>query len=782
METPKKFGIGQPLSRFEDKRFITGGGRFQEDRNLPGQVCAVFVRSPHANARIVRLDTAEASAMPGVLAVLTGDDVAADKLGTTRPAIPRKRPDGSPMYYVAHPGLARGHVHYVGDPFAMVVAESLLAAKDAAERINVEFEDLPSVTATADAVGGTGHAVWPDCPDNVSHVWSIGDGKAVADVFAAAAHTIKRRYTVTRVHAQYMEPRGALGAYDPSDERFTLYADCQYPHRVREMLATQVFNIPTSQIRVVAGDVGGAFGTKGWQYVEHRLVLWAARKLGRPVKWTCERGEVLMADEHGRDCIIDSELALDRDGRFLAVRVNTDWNIGAYLSSDRNMLQTFTSMQAATGCYDIPHAFSAMRALFSNLPATAPYRGAGRPEAIFALERIIDDASREFGFDRIELRRRNLVHADAMPYRNALGFIYDSGDYAKSLDMALGLAGVAGFPERKAASLASGKLRGLGIVNGIERAAPPSPEYAQIIFDTGGGMTLLMGTKNQGQGHETTFRQIACDSLGIHPDDIRYVDGDTDVVPYGLGTMGSRSTVTGGTAVRVATTKILEKARAIAAHALDVAPDALDFADGQFKVPATNKVIGLKDVAKLSFLPGRIPKGMEAGLAAMGSFTPDNDTFPSSCHVCEVEIDPETGVSTLASYLVVDDVGTVINPKTLEGQLHGGIVQGLGQVFMERVAYDRETGQLINAYLTDYTLPRADDVCNFTVKSNPHPSPLNPLGAKGAGEAGTVGALSAAMNAVLDALSQVGVRDFDMPATPDRVWAAINAAASPRKT
>jgi carbon-monoxide dehydrogenase large subunit len=668
-------------------------------------------------------------------------------------------------------------VRYVGDPYAMVIAESLAAAKDAAERIEVQFEELPSVTATVDAAGTQSAAVWPDCPDNISHVWSIGDKKAVDGSFATAANTIKRRYTVTRVHAQYMEPRGALGAYDPSDERYTLYADCQYPHRVREMLATQVFNIPSGQIRVVAGDIGGAFGTKGWQYVEHRLVLWAARRIGRPVKWTCERGEVLLADEHGRDCIIDSELALDKDGRFLAVRVNTVWNIGAYLSSDRNMLQTFTSMQAATGCYDIPHAFSGMRAVFSNLPATAPYRGAGRPEAIFALERIIDDAAREFGFDRVELRQRNLVRSEAMPYRNALGFVYDSGDYGKSQELALGLGAVDSFAERRAASRVLGKLRGLGIVNGIERAAPPTPEYAQMIFDTGGGVTLLMGTKNQGQGHETTFKQIACDALGIHPDDIRYVDGDTDVVPYGLGTMGSRSTVTGGTALLVAANKVLEKAKAIAAHALEVAPDDLSFVDGRFMVPNTNKAIGLKDVARLSFLPGRIPKGMEAGLAALGSFTPDNDTFPSSCHVCEVEIDPETGVSTLVNYIVVDDVGTVINPKTLEGQIHGGIVQGLGQVFMERVVYDRETGQLINAYLTDYALPRADDVCDFVVKSNPHPSPLNPLGAKGAGEAGTVGALSAAMNAIIDALSQAGVRAFDMPATPDRVWAAISAAA-----
>jgi carbon-monoxide dehydrogenase large subunit len=774
-DAQKKFGIGQPLSRLEDKRLMTGGGRYQDDRNLPGQAYTVFLRSPHANARIKRIDASGALAMPGVLAVLTGEDVAQDKLGTLRPSISRKRPDGSPMVANPHPGLARGQVRYVGDPYAMVIAESLSLAKDAAERVEVEFEELPSVTSTADAALG-GPAVWPECADNVSHVWSIGDQVVTEAAFARAKHTITRRYVVTRVHAQFMEPRGALGVYDPIDERYTLYADCQYPHRVREALATHVFKIPASRIRVVAGDIGGAFGTKGWQYAEHRLVLWAARRIGRPVKWTCERGEVLLADEHGRDCITEISLALDESGGFKAVRVNTVWNIGAYLSSERNMLQTFSSMPAATGCYDIPHAFSAMRAVFSNLPATAPYRGAGRPEAIYAIERIIDDAAQEFGFDRVELRRMNLVPRAAMPYKNALGFIYDSGDYQGNLDRALVLADVRGFAARRKAARASGKLRGLGIANAVERAAGAGPEYAQIVFDTGGGVTLLMGTKNQGQGHETTFKQIACDRLGLEPDDIRYVDGDTDVVPYGMGTMGSRSTVTGGTALRVAADKILDKAKLIAAHALEVAPEELSFEDGRFAVRGTNKVIGIKDVARQSFHPARMPKGMEAGLAALGSFTPERDTFPNGCHICEVEIDPETGATALLNYVVIDDVGTVINPKTLKGQIHGGILQGLGQVLMERTIYDPESGQLMNAYFTDYAVPRAGDVCDFTVESNPCPSPLNPLGAKGAGEAGTVGALPAVMSAICDALAPAGVACFDMPATPDRIWKALHDA------
>ena len=771
----KKFGIGQPLSRLEDKRLLTGGGVYIDDRDLPHQAHAVFLRSPHAHARLGGIDTARARELPGVLAVYTGEDVAADGLGTTRVTIPRKRPDGSPLFARPHPGLARGAVRYVGDPVAMIVAESIAIAKDAADLIDVAYDPLPSVTSTEELMEAGTAPVWEECPDNISHVWEVGDAAATEAAFARAAHRIKRRYVVTRVHAQFMEPRGVLGAYDTRDERYTLYADVQYPHRVREMLANSIFKVPLHRVRVVTGDVGGAFGTKGWQYVEHRLVLWAAKKLGRPVKWSCERSEVLLADEHGRDSIADVELALDDDGRFLALRAGTTWNIGAYLSSDRNMLQTFTSLQSMTGCYDIPAAHVGMRAVFSNSPATAPYRGAGRPEAMYLLERIVDDAAREFGFDRVELRRRNLVPASAQPYRNTLGFLYDTGDYPKNLDMALALGDVAGFAAREDAARKAGRLRGLGIASVIEHAAPPGPEYAEVSFDSGGTVTLRMGTKNQGQGHQTIFTQILHETLGIDPADLRYVDGDTDAVTYGIGTMGSRSTVIGGTALRIAADKIVVKAKKIAAHMLEASEDDVEFADGAFTVAGTDRSLELREVAKASFLPPRLPPGVEPGLSETGSFSPERNTFPNGCHVCEVEIEPETGVTRIEKYVVVDDVGTVVNPKTLKGQIHGGVVQGLGQIFMEKVEYDPRSGQLMNASFMDYAVPRADDVCGFGVESNPCPTPLNPLGAKGAGEAGTVGAMPAAMNAVMDALSRAGVRQFDMPATPFRVWLALTS-------
>ncbi len=505
-------------------------------------------------------------------------------------------------------------------------------------------------------------------------------------------------------------------------------------------------------------------------------MLWAARRLGRPVKWRCERSEAILADEHGRDCIAEAELALDAQGKFLGLRVHTTSNIGAYLSSDRNMLATFTSLPAMVGVYAIPAAHVEMRAVMTNSNATAPYRGAGRPEAIYVIERLVDDAARELGMDRVELRRMNLIPPAAMPYRNPLGFTYDCGEFEKSMDQALKLADFAGFAARRAAAERRGRLRGIGIANAIERAAAPGMEFAEIRFDTGGNATLLMGTKNQGQGHETTFRQIAADKLGLRPEDIRYVDGDTDMVAFGLGTMGSRSTVIGGTALAIAADKVIAKARKIAAHLLEVSETELSFADGRFAVPGTDHALPLKEVARAAFMPNKLPRGLEPGLFETGSFSPPQDTFPNGCHICEVEIDPETGKVDVVGYSVVDDVGTVINPKTLKGQIHGGVVQGLGQVLMEQVVYDRDSGQLLTASFMDYAMPHADDVCAIAVESNPVPTKLNPLGAKGAGEAGTVGALPAVMNAIMDALAPLGVRTLDMPATSLRVWQAIAAA------
>jgi carbon-monoxide dehydrogenase large subunit len=771
-----EFGMGQPLSRFEDRRLLRGAGRYIDDVNLPQQAYAYVLRSPHANARLLNIDAAAAKAAPGVLAVFTEADLAADGLGTNEPTIPRKRPDGSPMFWRAHPGLARGVVRYVGDPVALVVAESLAEAKDAAELIAVDYEPLPSVTATGEALGPGAAPAWPECPDNISHVYEIGDKAAADAAFARAAHVVRRRYVITRVHAQFMEPRGALGVYDPRDERFTLYADVQYPHRVREMLANRIFKVPMHQVRVVAGDIGGAFGIKGWQYVEHRLVLFAARRLGRPVKWRCERSEVILADEHGRDVIAEAELALDRDGRFLGLKVRTTSNIGAYLSAERNMLATFTSLPAMVGVYAIPAAHVQMTAAITNTNATAPYRGAGRPEAIYVIERLIDDAARELGLDRVALRRLNIIPASAMPYRTVLGFNYDCGTFAQNMERALSLADAANFPARRAAAKKRGRLRGLGIANAIERAASPGMEFAEIRFDSSGRATLLMGTKNQGQGHETTFRQIAAEKLGLAPDDMRYVDGDTDLVAFGMGTMGSRSTVIGGTALSLAADKVVAKAKRIAAHLLEVSEAELVFGDGRFAVPGTDHAIALKEVARAAFMPAKLPPGIEPGLFETGSFSPPQDTFPNGCHVCEVEIDPETGTVQLDRYSVVDDVGTVVNPKTLKGQIHGGVAQGLGQALMEEVVYERDSGQLLTASFMDYAMPRAGDMCAMAVESAPVPTRLNPLGVKGAGEAGTVGALPAVMNAVLDALAEAGVRDLDMPASPHRVWQALRDA------
>jgi len=774
-----KFGIGQSVTRFEDVRLLKGEGRYLNDVNLPGQAHAVVLRSPHAHARIRAIDVDRALKAPGVLAVLTGADVERDGLGTMKMTLRRKRPDGTPMFAPPHRGLSQERVRYVGDPIAFVIAETLAQAKDAADLVQVDYDPLPSVTSTA-AAGPGSATVWDECPDNVSNVYEAGDKAAVEAAFARAAHVVRRRYVITRVHAQYMEPRGALGVYDPGEDRYTLYADVQYPHRVRNALASMVFQIPEHQIRVIAGDIGGGFGTKGWQYPEHRLVLWAARKLGRPVKWACERHEAIPADEHARDNISDAELALDAEGRFLALRVRTIANLGAYISSDRNLLASFSNVVTLVGVYTIPAAHVQVTGVLSNCNSTAPYRGAGRPEAIYVLERLIDDAARDLGLDRLKLRRMNIIPGSAMPYRTCLGVTYDCGEFEKGMDEALALADVAGFPARREESRRRGKLRGLGIVNAIERAAAPGLEYAEIRFNPSGTAMVLMGSKNQGQGHETIFKQIAHEKLGLDPREVRYIDGDTDRVAFGIGSMGSRSTVIGGTALSMAADKLIAKGRKIAARLLEAAEPDIVFADGRFAVKGTDRAVVLKEVARAAFQLDKLPSGMEPGFYETGTFSPPADTYPNGCHVCEVEIDADTGEVALVRYAVVDDVGTVINPLTLKGQIHGGIAQGVGQALMEQVVYDPESGQLLTSSFMEYGMPRADTFCDIAVASNTVPTKLNPLGAKGAGEAGTVGALPVVINAVMDALATVGVRDFDMPATSDRVWQAIQAVSVTR--
>ena len=750
-----KFGIGQSVTRFEDVRLLKGEGRYLNDVNLPGQAHAVVLRSPHAHARIRAIDVDRALKAPGVLAVLTGADVERDGLGTMKMTLRRKRPDGTPMFAPPHRGLSQERVRYVGDPIAFVIAETLAQAKDAADLVQVDYDPLPSVTSTA-AAGPGSATVWDECPDNVSNVYEAGDKAAVEAAFARAAHVVRRRYVITRVHAQYMEPRGALGVYDPGEDRYTLYADVQYPHRVRSALATNIFKIPEHRIRVVAGDIGGAFGTKGWQYPEHRLVLWAARKLRRPVKWVCERREAVPADEHARDNVSEAELALDGEGRFLALRVRT--------------------LVTLVGVYTFPAAHVQVLSVLTNTNPTAPYRGAGRPEATYVIERLIDDAARELAVDPVELRRTNLIPAAAMPCRTALGVTYDCGEFEKNMDAALKLADVPGFAARREASRRRGRLRGIGVVNAIERAAGPQPEFAEIRFAPSGSATVFMGTKNQGQGHETTFKQILHERLGLDPGEVRYIDGDTDRVGFGMGTMGSRSTVIGGTALWLAADKVIAKGKRIAARLLEAAPDDITFADGTFAVVGTDRAVALRDVARAAFQPAQLPPGLEPGLYETGTFAPPADTWPNGCHICEVEVDPDSGAVTLVSYVIVDDVGTVINPLTLKGQIHGGVAQGAGQALMEQVVYDQDSGQLLTASFMDYAMPRADTLPDVRIESHPVPTTLNPLGAKGAGEAGTVGALPAVMNAVVDALAPLGVLGLDMPASSARVWEAIRTA------
>jgi aerobic carbon-monoxide dehydrogenase large subunit len=774
-----KFGVGQPVRRFEDTRLLTGKGRYQDDTNLPGQLHAVFVRSPHANARIRSVETAAARAAPGVKAVYTGADYAADGLAMPKAAMPRKKADGSPMFAPQRPALVVDRARYVGDPVAMVIADTLAQAKDAAELVEVDYNPLASVTSTSDAALADAPRVWDENPDNISHTYERGDKAKTEAAFARAWHVVRRRYVISRVHAQYMEPRGAVGTYDAGEDRYTLYADVNYPHRVRNMLASMVFKVPESKVRVVCHDVGGGFGAKGWQYVEHRLTLWAARKLGRPVKWSCERSEVILADEHGRDNIGEIELAFDDHAKILGLRLHMIANIGAYIASDRQLLTPFGMIGTVVGVYDIPAAYVAIDAVLSNTSPTAPYRGAGRPEAIYLIERAIEDAAGELNIDPIELRRRNIISRDAMPYQTALGPNYDCGEFAANMETALAAADYAGFAARREETRRQGMLRGIGLANAIEAAAGPVPEYAEVRFNPGGSAMLLMGTKAHGQGHETAFKQILCERLGLDPNDVQYIDGDTDRVAFGMGSNGSRSMVVGGSAVTLAAGKVIDKGKRLAAHLLEAAEADIEFADGKFTVVGTDRDISLIQVARASFQPARLPRGMEPGLYEHATFAPERPTFPNGCHICEVEVDPETGTVRLVNYVVVDDVGTVINPLTLKGQVHGGLAQGIGQVLMEQVAYDRESGQLLSASFMDYAMPRADVMCHINLHENPVPTRTNPMGAKGAGEAGCVGSLPAVMLAIMNALEPLGVHELDMPATSERVWQAIRSAGAP---
>ena len=773
-----KFGVGQSVARVEDQRLLRGGGRFTDDINLPGQLHGCVVRSPHPHARIAGIDTGPALAAPGVVAVFTGADVAADGLGTL-PSLARgnttlTRRDGSPIFEPPRPALQSRKVSFVGDCVAFVVADTAARARDAAELVDVEYEPLPLVTSAEEALSEGAPAVWEECRDNVCYRVRLGDAEAVEAAIAGAAHVTRVRLPISRVCMNPMEPRAALGHHDPSDGRYTLHTGSQNVHAMREWIARDVLGVRESQLRVVSPDMGGSFGLRSTVFPEMALVLWASRRLGRPVKWTGDRTEAHLADDHARDQLMDIELALDTVGRFLALRVRVVAAMGAYLSFF-GPFPPFVNLGGLAGVYRTPAICADVHAVFTNTTPTAPYRGAGRPEAVLAIEHVIDRAAREIGIDRVELRRRNLIPPEAMPFRTGLGYRYDCGEFERNMDEALAAIDIEGFASRRAVSEAGGRLRGLGIANTIEQSAGVSDEWATVGFDPTGSVTVSLGAHSHGQGHETVFRQLVAERFGLDFEQIRFVQGDTDQVPYGGGTGGSRVAVLGGSALVRAMDRIVERGRRLAAHSLECAAGDVEFVEGRFRISGTDRSLGLEEVARIAFSPALRPPGEEGGLSASATFTPSGPTFPTGCHACEVEIDPETGVVEMQRYCVVEDVGTVLNPMLLRGQLQGGIVQGFGQIVLERFVID-ETGQPLTGSFMDYAMPRADEVPFAEIALRPVPTGLNPLGAKGAGEAGTVGGLPCVMSAILDALGCAGVEEFEMPATPERIWRTIRTA------
>ena len=770
-----KFGIGQGVPRWEDPRLLRGGGRYSDDVNIARQAYGAVLRSPHAHARIAGIDTAAAAAAPGVLAVYTHVDVAA--LGGIPCLVPRNKADGTPMFSPPNLPLRKDRVRMVGDPVAFVVAETAAGARDAAELIAVDYEPLGSVTRTADARTPGMQPVWDECPDNVCFVFEEGDKAATEAAFAAAHHVTSLDFIVTRVAVAPMEPRACIGEYDGFTGRYTLHTGVQGPHWIRQATAGPILKIAEGDLRVISRDMGGAFGMRSGPYCEYVLCLFAARALGRPVKWTGERSEGFMSDDQARDNISRAELALDEDGRFLALRVETTANLGAYLTLLGPHSST-NNLGSLAGPYRTPAIHTHITGVFTNTQSTGPYRGAGRPEAAYAIERVIDTAADEMGIDAAELRRRNYIPDDSFPYKTGLVFTYDSGAFESNMDAALKMLDHAGFADRRAVAKTRGRLAGIGIANVIEQSAGGFPEWAQIRFDSGGSLTLTMGTHNHGQGHETIFRQILSDKLGLEFEQIRISQGDSDAVMAGNGTFGSRSSGVGGASILMAADKVIDKCRKVAAHTLEAAEEDVEFADGRFTVAGTDRGLGMVEAARLANAFTAVPPGTEPGLNEWAAWTPPAPTFPNGCHVCEVEIDPDTGVCEILRYAAVDDVGTVINPLLMEGQLHGGIVQGIGQIMMENVVWEPGSGQLLAGSFMDYCMPRADDLPSFEMGINEVPTPTNPMGVKGAGEAGCVGAMPALMNAIVDALNPLGVRGFDMPATPERLWRAINRAAA----
>jgi carbon-monoxide dehydrogenase large subunit len=771
-----QFGIGQPVRRVEDRRFLTGRGTYIDDLARPRQAYAYMLRSPHAHARIGAVDTTAAAAAPGVLAVLTGEDVAADGLGPIPCLGGLTNRDGSTPPTPARPAMVHDRVRHVGDTVAMVVAESLAAARDAAELIEVGYDPEPGVVETAHALDPGQPQVWDEVPGNLAFDWGVGDQAAVERAMAGARHRVGLELVNNRIVVNSMEPRGAIGEYDMGEDAYTLWSSTQGSHLLRYQLAESIFKIPENRVRVVTQDVGGGFGMKAFLYPEHILVLWAAKKLGRPVKWTPERSDAFMTDTHGRDNLTRLELALDDELRFLGLKVTTIANMGAYLSNFAPEIPTNSGGVMFSGVYAIPAIHVAVKGVFTHTVPIDAYRGAGRPEAAYAIERLIDLAARRLGVAPQELRRRNFIKPGAMPYATPLGLTYDSGDFARNMEDALAAADATGFPGRRDEARRRGRWRGLGHAVYIEQSGMPPDEFAELRFDPSGTLTILMGTQSSGQGHQTAYAQLAAERLGLALDHIRVVQGDTAAIGFGRGTGGSRSLPVGGASLDNAAQKLIAKGRHIAAHLLEAAEADLDFSDGVFRIAGTDREVGIEAVARAAFNPASLPADVEPGFAESGHFTPPAPTFPNGCHVCEVEIEPETGHVDIVRYLVVDDFGTVVNPLLLKGQVQGGVAQGVGQAMLERTVFDPETGQLVTGSFTDYCLPRAEDLPAIEFAYNVVPCRTNPLGLKGAGEAGAIGAPPALINAIVDALAPLGVEHVDMPVTPERLWQTIRAA------
>jgi carbon-monoxide dehydrogenase large subunit len=768
-----EFALGQPVPRFEDPRLIRGGGRYVDDLKLPNMAYSCVLRSPHAHARIKSIDTSAAKAAPGVLLVLTGADWAASGWNDLPTPGGLKREGGRPAGKIRFPALTQDKVRWVGDYVAFVVAETRHQAEDAAELIEVDYEILPAVTSSLGALEPGAPLVWDDRPDNICFIYPEGNRAATEAALAKADRVVKRRFPINRVTAAAMEPRGAVASYDKTEDRYTIYTVLQRAHGYRAELA-QITKVSESKIRVVAGDIGGSFGMKSAVYNEVALVTLATKLLGRPVKWTSTRSEAFLSDAQARDHVTEAELALDKEGHFLGLRVKVIAAVGAYAQVGSNVF--IMNLGTLAGVYRTPAIYVEVTAAFSNTNPMRPYRGNGRPEFAYVIERIVDEAAAEMGISGVELRRRNMIPPEAMPFQSGLTFRYDCGEFAQNLELALQRADFAGFETRRAEAQARGRLRGIGLSNTIERAAAGGFEAAEVRFDKGGTATLLSGSITQGMGHETVFKQLLCDRLGMHPDQVTYIQGDTDKVAIGEGTGGSRSAALGGSAVMMATEKIVAKARSIAAHMLEAAEPDVEFDAGVFKITGTDRTLPLADIASAAWDPKSLPEGMEPGLISQASYAAGDQCFPNGCHICELEIDPETGTVELCHYNVVDDVGFVMNPLLLEGQIVGGIAQGVGQLLLEDIHFDAESGQLVTGSFMDYAMPRADNFCSIHCESNPVLTATNPLGVKGAGEAGAVGAMPAVGNALVDALKPLGVKEIAMPATPEVIWHAIKEA------